>query len=294
MVSTTLDQRMGRPVLHGHSGFDVVVVDGIAGEVDEVARRLRAAGSVYAEDEAALLCAAPVSHAALEAMVARRVAGAPLEHVLGWAEFCGQRILLDDGVFVPRRRTEALARAAVERLVAVARRSPVAVDLCCGSGAIGAVLLAHRPDTTLYASDIDPAAVRCARRNLPEAREVCADLFDGLPAALRGRIDVLVANLPYVPTGDLPTLPAEAREHERRIALDGGADGLAPLRRLATDARSWLGPDGTLLVEVADAQVPAARTIVARAGLHPQLLPDDERGCVVLLGARRPPVTTGV
>src|SRR6266702_3493316 len=103
-----------------------------------VVTRLRAAGCVFAEDEARLLIAAAATPADLTAMVARRVAGLPLEHVLGWAEFCGLRIAIDPGVFVPRRRTELLVRQAA----ALTRSQDVVVDLCCGSGAVGAALVA--------------------------------------------------------------------------------------------------------------------------------------------------------
>jgi len=120
-------------------------------------------------------------------MVDRRAAGVPLEHVLGWAEFCGLRIAVDPGVFVPRRRTEFLARQAA----ALARPRAVVVDLCCGSGAVGAALAAALDRVELYAVDIDPAAVRCARRNLAGAggQVYEGDLYQPLPATLRGRVD---------------------------------------------------------------------------------------------------------
>jgi len=160
--------------------------------------RLRAAGCVFAEDEARLLISAARTPADLAAMVDRRAAGLPLEHVLGWAQFCGLRIAVDPGVFVPRRRTEFLVRHAT----ALARPRAVVVDLCCGSGAVGAALLAALDRVELYAVDLDPAAVRCARRNLAAAggQAYVGDLYEPLPAALRGRVDVLVANAPYVPT----------------------------------------------------------------------------------------------
>src|SRR5919198_868550 len=104
----------------------------------EIVSRLRAAGCVFAEDEALLLISAAGSPGELAAMVDRRIAGLPLEHVLGWAEFCGLRIAVDPEVFVPRRRTELLVRQAI----ALARPGAVVVDLCCGSGAVGAALAA--------------------------------------------------------------------------------------------------------------------------------------------------------
>src|ERR1700751_1700531 len=160
-----------------------------------IVTRLRAAGCVFAEDEARLLIAAARTPAELDVMVGQRVAGLPLEQVLGWAEFCGLRITVTPGVFVPRRRTEFLVRQAA----ALARRGDVIVDLCCGAGAIGAALAAAVEGVEVHAADIDPAAVRCARQNLPADRVYQGDLYAPLPAALRGRVAILAANVPYVP-----------------------------------------------------------------------------------------------
>src|SRR5436305_14797941 len=117
-----------------------------------IVTRLGAAGCVFAEDEARLLIAAARTPAELDAMVGQRVAGLPLEQVLGWAEFCGLRIILAPGVFVPRRRTEFLVRQAA----ALARPGDVVVDLCCGAGAIGAALAATVEGADVYAAAIDP------------------------------------------------------------------------------------------------------------------------------------------
>lgn len=165
---------------------------------------LRAAGCVFAEDEAELILATAAGPAAIAAMVERRVAGLPLEHVLGWAEFGGLRIAVGPGVFVPRRRTEFLVRQAA----ALAGPGAVVVDLCCGSGALGAALAATLGRAELHAADVEPAAVRCARRNIGDAGEVYeGDLFEPLPASLRGRVEILLANVPYVPTDDVELLP---------------------------------------------------------------------------------------
>jgi release factor glutamine methyltransferase len=232
--------------------------------------RLRAAGCVYAEDEARLLTAATADPEALETLVARRVAGEPLEHLLGWAQFDGLRVVLATGVFVPRPRTELLVAEATRRLP---QRAPVAVDLCCGSGAVGLALLRRRPGLELHAADIDPVAVACARVNLePEGGHVHeGDLTEALPARIRGRVDALVANVPYVPTGELAAMPAEARHHEPALALDGGADGLDVLRRLAGQAPAWLADGGRLLVETSRAQAEVAADVMARAGLRPEV-----------------------
>lgn len=250
-----------------------------------ITTRLRAAGCVFAEDETAVLLATTADPVELESMVQRRVAGLPLEQVVGWAGFCGLRIIIEPGVFVPRRRTEFLAWEAI-RLAAGAR---VAVDLCCGSGAIGAALAAVRPGLELYAVDVDPTAVHCARRNLPHATVAAGDLYDPLPASLRGRVDVLVANAPYVPTGAIGMMPPEARDHEPAVALDGGADGLDVLRRVIAGARDWLAPGGRLLFESSVAQMPSALAAVRAAGLRADTTSDDEINATVIIGALEPP-----
>ena len=221
---------------------------------------LRSAGCVFAEDEARILVAEATSPAELMAWTARRMAGEPLEQVVGWASFAGLRIAVDPGVFVPRRRSELL--------VAVAGREPatVVVDLCCGTGALGAALSARWPEAEVHAADSDPVAVACARRNLPPERVHEGDLYDALPGELRGRVDLLVVNAPYVPTGAIATMPREARDHEHRVALDGGADGLDVLRRLIPAARGKLVPGGWLLVEHGFDQGPAVRSLLASAG----------------------------
>lgn len=253
---------------------------------DPVVARLRAAGCVFAEDEARLLAQAADDPPALDVLVARRVAGEPLEHLLGWVEFRGLRLTVMPGVFVPRTRTVVLAEQALAAVRDNASAVPVVVDLCCGSGAVGAVLLATRPHLRLHAADLEPAAVRCARRNLPGAAVHQGDLYDALPPHLRGRVDVLLANAPYVPTDAIALMPPEAREHEPRTALDGGADGLDVLRRVIADAPAWLAPGGVLLVECSAEQAPALAAAVRQVGLHSDVRTDDERGGTVLRAAQ--------
>ncbi len=247
-----------------------------------VVAALRAAGCVFAEDEAGLLVAAAADPAELDALLARRVAGEPLEQVLGWAEFCGLRIAVAPGVFVPRRRTGALVAEAVGHTTP----GSVVVDLCCGSGAVGAALAAAVPGIDLHAADVDPAAVACARRNVPGGRVYCGDLFGPLPAELRGRVDVLACNAPYVPTASIALMPPEARDHEPPVALDGGDDGLAVLRRVIDGAPAWLAPGGVLLFETSTAQIPAAVAAVRGAGLTPRVVEDPELESTVVVGTR--------
>jgi release factor glutamine methyltransferase len=251
-----------------------------------IVARLRAAGCVFAEDETRLLTAAAQTPADLAAMVERRVAGLPLAQVLGWAEFCGLRIAVDPGVFVPRPRTELLVRQAT----ALGYPGAVVVDLCCGTGAVGAALAAALGGRVeLHAADLDPAAVRCARRNLGTGEVYQGDLFAPLPATLRGRVDILVANVPYVPTGEVALMPPEARTHELRAALDGGADGLDIARRVATAAPAWLAPGGHLLIESSDRQAPLLADSFAGSGLAPRVASSDELDATVVIGTLTTP-----
>lgn len=245
---------------------------------------LRAAGCVYAEDEADLLLAAAQTPAGLELLVAQRVAGRPLEHVVGWAQFCGLRVAVGPGVFVPRRRTEFLAARAVE-LAGAAGADAVVVDLCCGAGALAAAVLAAVPTVHVYAADIDATAVEYARRNLPDraSHVYVGDLFAPLPPDLRGCIDVLIVNTPYVPTAEIDLLPAEARLHDPRFTLDGGNDGLDVQRRLAAAAPTWLAPGGWVLVETSERQAAVAAAIFTAAGLAVGVDRNDDLGATVVL-----------
>ncbi|WP_307796182.1 putative protein N(5)-glutamine methyltransferase [Amycolatopsis sp. 195334CR] len=251
--------------------------------MDTVITRLRQAGCVFAEDEARLLTEAARTPAELDDLVHRRIAGLPLEHLLGWAEFHGHRITVDPGVFVPRRRTEFL----VDQATALGGR--VVLDLCCGSGAVGVALAAALRETELYAADIDPAAVRCARRNVEPAGGAVfeGDLFTPLPAHLRGRVDLLVVNAPYVPTDAIAMMPPEARDHEPRVALDGGDDGVDVHRRVTAAAADWLAPGGHLLIETGEAQAPVTAAAFTAGGLDPRIAHNDDIGGTVVVGALR-------
>jgi release factor glutamine methyltransferase len=247
-----------------------------------VTARLRAAGCVFAEDEARLLIAAAHTPDGLDSLVEQRVSGLPLEYLLGWAEFRGQHIAVDQGVFVPRRRTEYLVQEAAR----LARPGAVVVDLCCGSGAVGAALAAAVGGIELHAADVDPVAVRCARRNLgPVGGQVHeGDLYSALPDSLRGRVDVLVANAPYVPTHSIGMMPPEARLHEPLVALDGGADGLDVQRRIAAEAAFWLAPGGRLLIETSVRQAPTTAALFEDAGLSARVFQSEEFDATVVLG----------
>lgn len=243
----------------------------------DVAAALRAAGSVWAEDEAELLLRQAGSPAELESLLARRVAGEPLETVLGWVAFLDRRLVVRPGVFVPRRRTELLARTTLARV----EPHHVVVEMCCGVAPVAAVL--DTSGAQIHAADLSGSALECAEINAPAARLHHGDLFDALPAELAGRIDVVVANAPYVPTARIAAMPAEAREHEPRAALDGGVDGVDLHRRLAVAAPDWLAPGGLLLVETSRDQLPLTLEAMRTAGLGTSEVIDPEvDGCVAV------------
>jgi release factor glutamine methyltransferase len=250
---------------------------------DAVVTTLRAAGCVYAEEEARLLIEAGGE---LDDLVARRVAGEPLEWILGWAWFGtedgdGLRVVVEPGVFVPRGRTIELALAALE----VLPENGTVVDLCCGSGAIGVFLLDRSPGISVHAADVDTAAVACARLNLPTSAVYQGDLFEPLPSDLRGGVDVVVANTPYVPSDKVALMPPEAKDHEPLHTLDGGPDGLALLRRIAAEVGDWLRPGGVLLIEISESQYDAARAAFEEHGLLTSARIDPD-GTSVILGQR--------
>ena len=286
-----------------------------------VVSALRAAGCVFAEDEARLLLSEATSTLELAEWVDRRVTGEPLEYILGWAEFCGLRIAVDPGVFVPRRRTGLLVSEAVtllledlgtvglamEELTAEALTAPagplvtprnpltprpplttpgVVVDLCCGSGAVGVAIASLVPGVELHAADIDPVAVSCGRRNVAKVggRIYQGDLYSALPSKIRGRVRLLAVNAPYVPTGALQTMPPEARNYEPRVSLDGGADGLDLHRRVIAEAAGWLASDGHLLIETSEQQAAGTAAIMAAAGLAARTVHSDELDGTVVIG----------
>jgi release factor glutamine methyltransferase len=256
----------------------------VTGAGDALVTRLRAAGCVFAEDEAAVLERAAADDAALAAMVDRRALGEPLEQVVGYADFCGVTVRLRKGVFVPRVRSELLVRVATAAAEKAA--NPTVVDLCCGSGALGLALRHQVPEIDLYAADLDLEAVACARDNLG-AGVYQGDLFDALPGALRGRIAILLANVPYVATRHIPFLPAEAKDHEPHTALDGGDDGLDVFRAVLEQAPHWLAPGGIVLSEITEAQVDRALTTAGDAGLDADVIYDEDLEARVVRGRRK-------
>lgn len=201
--------------------------------------------------------------------VRRRARREPLQRILGWEEFRGLRVRLTDAVLVPRPETEALVEWALALLPARGGRRLRAVDLGTGSGCIACALAAERPDLDVVAIDVSPAAAAVARENAialglaARIRVVAADLLDGVRDL---GADLIVSNPPYLPTGLVPELPPEVRTHEPVVALDGGADGLALIRRIAAIAHRALRASGVLVVETAGgAQATAAAALLRTA-----------------------------
>jgi release factor glutamine methyltransferase len=259
------------------------VGDPLSHERSRVLHALTAGGSVDPAAEAdALLEASNAGAGPLEELLARRLAGEPLAWIIGWARFCDARVCVDPGVFVPRPQTEALARRAVALLPA----DGIAVDLCAGSGAVAIVLGRAHPRATVIATDVDPAAVACARRNDVDA--LLGDLDEPLPTSLRRRVDVVTAVVPYVPTEELHLLPRDVLAHEPRRALDGGPRGTVVLERAARAATRWLRPGGSLLLELGGEQADELSTTMAAAGLSAIRVHRDEEGRDRAIEARRP------
>ncbi len=254
--------------------------------LDGLITRLRAAGCVFAEREADLIAATFEIGSARERAVQRRAAGEPLEYVVGAAEFAGVTVAVGPPVFIPRARAVALVDVA-DRIVRPNGGALTALDLGCGSGAIAAALAKRHPDWAVHASDLDPAAVRWAQRNAQGFGFTVhtGSWFDALPSDLRNRVDVVVAHLPYVPSAEVALLPRDFRDHEPRHTVDGGVDGLDPLRAVCAGCLGWLSPAGVLLTQVALRQVEKAVEIAAAAGLAAEatLTRGDEDAVVIVV-----------
>jgi len=253
---------------------------------EERARVLRAlaeGGCVAPRAEAdALLGASSEGVGPIEELIARRLRGEPLAWITGSVRFCGVRVLIDLGVFVPRPHTQALARRAVSLLPAAG----IAADLCTGSGAVAAVLGSAHPRAAVVATDVDPVAVACARRN--GVRALVGDLDEPLSPSLRARVDVMTAVVPYVPTEELHLLPRDVLANEPRRALDGGRRGTTLLVRAAEAAARWLRPGGSVLLELGGDQAGEVAATLADVGLSEIRVHRDGDGQDRAIEARRP------
>ena len=231
-------------------------------ERTRIVSALAEGGCVAPDEEAeALLRATSEGVGPIDELVSRRVGGEPLAWITGSVVFCGVRVHVDPGVFVPRPQTEEMAKRAASLLP----DAGIAVDLCTGSGAVAAVLVAAHPRSSVVATEIDPLAVACARRNGVDV--LVGDLDQPLPASLRGRVDVMTAVVPYVPTEELPFLPRDVLANEPRAALDGGPGGTTLLVRAAEAAPRWLRPGGSVLLELGGDQADEVTVALERVGL---------------------------
>lgn len=239
---------------------------------DNLVRALRDAGCVFAEDEARLLRGAARNDRDLATLLQQRVAGAPIEQLVGSVEFCGLNLHVGAGMFVPRQRTRMLAELASGRVTELPRRA-VFLEVFGGVGPLASVVRAAAPDADVHVADIDGDALRYARLNVGhEASIHVGSVFEGLPSGLRGHFDVIAGVPPYVPTTQEHLLPREAAEFEPAIALFGGDDGLEHVRRVLADVDEWLAPGGILLLEMHRGQggvaAPEARASGYRAHVH--------------------------
>lgn len=253
---------------------------------EQLIARLRAAGCVFAEDEARILVEAAADACELDALVSRRELGEPLETIVGWVDFGALRLGVARGVFVPRQRSLRIARAAV--LIAGAHEHPVVVEACCGVAPIAALVADRVPAAIVSVFDADPAAVAAASGNLPSTALVgIGSSLDALSPDLLGRVDVIAAVPPYVPDAERRLMPHDTFDHEPEAALLGGSDGLDVARALLADAPAWLAPRGRILLELHRSQVPVAAAFARTQGLvvHRRTVASD--GQTGLLDAQR-------
>ncbi|HWU32351.1 MAG TPA: putative protein N(5)-glutamine methyltransferase [Marmoricola sp.] len=245
----------------------------------ELVEQLRSAGCVFAEDEAKLLRDVTDDDEVLQQLVSRRIRGEPLEYVVGFVEFLGDRYLLGPGVFIPRQRSTLLVHEAIRlggRLI---------LDVCCGCGALG-LATSRRLGAALVSTDIEATAIAYARVNGVTDAHI-GDLFAAVPRAHQGEVSLLIANTPYVPSGAVAAMPRESRDYEPRSTVDGGADGMDIQRRVLNEASLWLEPNGRLLTETSRAQASDLCDVARAAGLEPRIVTDAELGATVLV-ARLP------
>jgi release factor glutamine methyltransferase len=200
----------------------------------------------------------PEERASLRESVRRRAAGEPLQYISGEMAFRHLIVKVRPGVLIPRPETEVLVDAVAPAIEATVgeRGEVLVVDLCTGSGCVALSIAQECPEALVWATDVSPLAVDVTLANslrlaLAERLHVAeGDLFAPLPDDLRGSVDVVVANPPYIPSADLPALPAEVLGYEPGLALDGGRDGLDVARRIWTEALEWLRPGGTIALEL--------------------------------------------
>lgn len=259
--------------------------------------------------EAATDADGTVDRGRLDDLVARRLAGTPLQVVVGETAFRFVSVGCRSGVFVPRPETEVVAGVAVDALTSWPVERRRAVDLCTGTGAIALALASEAPRARVVAVDRDAAAVDLARRNVArlvgrdrprpwrpgdhlalraEVEVVEGDLFAGVRDDWRGRVAVVVANPPYLPIADRGTWSTEVAAHDPDAALVGGADGHEVVDAILAAATTWLAPGGTVVVEIDERRGDDAVAAAGTAGLVGATLVDDLAGRTRAVTARAP------
>jgi len=208
----------------------------------------------------------------IKALVKRRRAFEPIAYLRGEREFYGRKMRVDARVLIPRPDTETLVDVALERLRGRDLFARV-VDLCTGSGCVAITLKLERPTIAVDATDLSDGAIAVARDNAQRlgavwnVRFACGDLFTPL-GKNRAIYDLVVANPPYIATAEVPTLQPDIKDHEPRIALEGGASGLEIIDRIVDEAPRWLRPGGALAMEIGAGQAQGVRTIFERRGFE--------------------------
>jgi release factor glutamine methyltransferase len=242
-------------------------------DISTVAQVLSEAGCVAAIEEARELVEASVGDPSrLDALMDRRTKGEPLAWLTGSVNFCGIKLFVDQGVYVPRWQTEPLAMRAASLLPS----RGVAVDLCTGAGAIAAALSRAEPSARVVATELDETALRCARRNGVSVFQGFLD--DPLPREYKHRVDVMTAVVPYVPTESLHLLPRDVQTFEPGSALDGGPGGTTFLAKVARRSPGWLRRGGWLLLELGGEQVETIGILLGDLGFEElDVMADEDR-----------------
>ncbi|NMM91288.1 hypothetical protein B2J88_44490 [Rhodococcus sp. SRB_17] len=226
---------------------------------------LRGAGCVFAEDEAEIIWNSVSNFQELESWTHRRIAGEPLEQIVGWVQFAELRLRVGPGVFVPRQRTLLLADATADLVGTI--NNPVVLEAFCGVAPVAATVLDRHPRTNVHVTDSNSTALSYAQANTDfRAATYQGDVLSGLAVELRCKVDVIAAVPPYVPDSEARFLPREAIDFEPGEALFGGSRGLDCIAALLSDAQAWLADEGSLLIEMNPGQVPAVLQLAAPLG----------------------------
>lgn len=224
-----------------------------------------AGGDVYDDDQIG-----PTTVRKYQTFLERRAQGEPIGYIRGFEEFRGFRLSVGPGAFIPRDTTQFLAEQAIRRLRR--RRSPVAVDIATGVGAVALAVARDVRHATVFGTDISPTALKLARANarryrLRNARFVMGSGFEPLPSKYRGALDAITSHPPYVPTHEIPELPLELQNYEPVESLtDSSEDGLGFIRMLVNEGREWLAPGGWMLLEVGPDVARPVRSLLTKAG----------------------------